>query len=63
MLFSWVGLGLIVFYDKKKNDFFVLTKEDEFNRYFIREQLLFEENKATVQKVGWGDDQDDVTCW
>ena len=22
MLFSWVGLGLIVFYDKKKNDFF-----------------------------------------
>jgi hypothetical protein len=25
--------------------------------------LLFEENKATVQKVGWGDDQDDVTCW
>jgi hypothetical protein len=52
MLFSWVGLGLIVFYDKKKNDFFVLTKEDEFNSHFIREQLLFEENKATVQKVG-----------
>jgi len=51
---------LIVFKDKKKNDFFVLTKEDEFNRHFIREQLLFEENKATVQKVslrrwpGWG---------
>jgi len=43
--------------------FFVLTKEDEFNSHFIREQLLFEENKATVQKVGWGDDQDDVTCW
>jgi hypothetical protein len=37
---------------KRKMIFFVLTKEDEFNSHFIREQLLFEENKATVQKVG-----------
>ena len=52
MLFSWVDSVVIVFYDKQKNDFFVLTKEDEFNSHFIREQLLFEQNKATVQKVG-----------
>jgi hypothetical protein len=41
MLFSWVGSGLIVFYDKKKNDFFVLTKEDEFNSHFIRGTVAF----------------------